>query len=93
MSEKSWPALIGSGNPEAHGYAAGLEAEREAINGLEYFWTVPEGERLIGMVNYRDMIVVATDRSVYFIKESGHGLMEHEIQRINFEATKAMVKL
>lgn len=57
-----------------------------------HFWSAPEGERLIGMVNYRDMIVVATDRTIYVIKEQGRGLDDHEVQAIKFAPEKVMVE-
>ncbi len=45
------------------------------------WWMPPAGERIVSMMPYRDMIVVATDRTIYVIKESGQhvGLDEHEI--------------
>lgn len=35
------------------------------------FWQPPLGEKLLGITNYQDMVVVATDRMVYLIHEQG----------------------
>lgn len=57
----------------------------ESRSGVEHFWTPPgPGERILGMVKYEDMIVIATTDGVYYIAPlGGRGLMDREIQKIS----------
>jgi len=54
----------------------------ERREGVEHFWTPPPGERLLGMVRYQDMIVVATDGGVYIITDHGKPLPDWEVRKI-----------
>lgn len=55
------------------------------MNDLEHFWTAPMGETILGLVNYQGMIVVATNRTVYVIKDQGRGLFDYEIAAISIK--------
>lgn len=49
---------------------------------MQHFHEFAPGDKIISMVPYKDMIVVATDRSIYVIKDGKICLMEFEVQEI-----------
>lgn len=52
----------------------------------EHFWSPPDAMPIVGVVNYRDVIVVATASGVYVIREKGAvGLDSHIVEKITFE--------
>lgn len=56
----------------------------ETRSGIEHFWTPPgPGERILGMVKYEDIIVVATTDGVYMIAPEGRRLLDYEVQKIS----------
>lgn len=63
----------------------------ETQSGIEHFWSPPgPGERILGMVKYEDMIVIATDQGVYAITPPGRGLMDHEVRKISLDTLRAL---
>lgn len=56
----------------------------ETRSGIEHFWSPPEGETLLGMARYQDMIVVAASDGVYVISPPGTGglMNHHEVRKI-----------
>lgn len=46
------------------------------------WWLPQSSERIVSMIPYRDMIIVATDYCVYVIKEQGRELDDHEVSMI-----------
>ncbi len=54
----------------------------ERREGVEHFWTPPPGERLLGMVRFKDMIVVATDGGVYVITDHSKPFPDLDIRKI-----------
>lgn len=48
---------------------------------VELIWKTPPGERIVGIVQWRDAIVLATDRAYYRISDDGksvHESRDHE---------------
>lgn len=62
----------------------------EAMPGKpEFFWSPPDAAPIVGMTQYRDMIVVATASGVYVIREDGAiGLDRHVVEKLTFQAPK-----
>lgn len=40
-------------------------------NKPEFFWSPPDGELIVGMVTYREIVVVATSGGIYTINATG----------------------
>ena len=55
----------------------------EHSNAVHHFWTPPEpGETIVGMKQYKDMLVIATSNGVYVISEHGRPLPDWDVQKI-----------
>lgn len=53
----------------------------------EFFWSPPDSMPIVGIVQYRDFIVVATASGVYTIREEGSaGLDRHVVEKVTFNA-------
>ncbi len=35
------------------------------MKGFEILWSVPDGEKLVAMTMYQDVLVIATDQNIY----------------------------
>lgn len=46
------------------------------------FQTVEPGATIVSMLTYKDMVLIATQRSIYVIKDGKIELMQFEMQRI-----------
>lgn len=46
---------------------------------FEHFHTFAKGEKIVSMLNYKDTTLVATDKSIYVIKDGKIRLMEFEV--------------
>ncbi len=41
---------------------------------IEHLWQPPAGEKIVGLVQFRDHVYIATDRTVYRITEIDFGI-------------------
>lgn len=42
---------------------------------IEMIWQCPSNERIIGIVQWRDMVIVTTDQTVYRVTDDGRDLI------------------
>jgi hypothetical protein len=54
---------------------------------VEFFWRPPRaGEEILGLVKYRDMLIIATTDGVYTITPpNSEGLSDHEVRQVSDE--------
>lgn len=55
----------------------------------EFFWSPPDAQPIVGLTQYRDMIIVATGSGVYVIREKGTvGLDSHVVEKLVFKEAR-----
>lgn len=58
----------------------------DVMNKVEFFWAPPAGERILGMREYQDMIVIATTDGVYVMTPDGRALDDYTVRKISERA-------
>ena len=55
-------------------------------SGVHHFWSPPNpGERVLGMIQFQDVLAVATDEGVYVITDHGRPLPDWEVRKISHD--------